>query len=128
MPFVETDDGVMLYYEETGSGLPVIFVHEFAGDYRSWEAQVRHFSRRYRCITYNARGFPPSDVPDDLTQYGQTRARDDVKAILDHLENFVDAFDSQLLGPAMLWVNLETVGRGSCSMPQAVAEHVASVT
>ena len=86
MPFAETDDTVRLFYEETGDGLPVIFVHEFAGDYRSWEAQVRHFSRRYRCITYNARGFPPSDVPDDLAQYGQMRARDDIKAILDHLE------------------------------------------
>ena len=33
------DDGVRLYYEETGSGIPVIFVHEFAGDRRSWEPQ-----------------------------------------------------------------------------------------
>ena len=86
MPFVETDDAVKLFYEETGDGFPVVFIHEFAGDYRSWEAQVRHFSRRYRCITYNARGFPPSDVPDDLSQYGQMRARDDIKVILDHLD------------------------------------------
>jgi pimeloyl-ACP methyl ester carboxylesterase len=59
-----TDDGVRLHYEETGSGTPIIFVHEFAGDARSWEPQLRHFSRRYRCVAYNARGYPPSDVPD----------------------------------------------------------------
>ena len=46
-----------------GSGTPIVFVHEFAGDHRSWEPQLRHFSRRYRCIAYNARGYPPSDVP-----------------------------------------------------------------
>ena len=63
MPHLSTDDGVKLYYEETGSGTPVVFVHEFAGDHRSWEPQVRYFSRRYRCIAFNARGWPPSDVP-----------------------------------------------------------------
>ena len=65
MPHVETDDAVKLYSEDTGAGFPVIFVHEFAGDCRSWEPQVRNFSRRYRCIAFNARGFPPSDVPSD---------------------------------------------------------------
>ncbi|MDP3040608.1 MAG: alpha/beta hydrolase, partial [Deltaproteobacteria bacterium] len=38
-------NGVNLYYEKTGDGFPVVFSHEFAGDYRSWEAQVRFFSR-----------------------------------------------------------------------------------
>jgi len=85
MPTLKTDDGVNLYYEETGSGVPIIFVHEFAGDYRSWEPQVRHFSRRYRCITYNARGYPPSDVPADVERYSQQRARDDIRSVLDAL-------------------------------------------
>ena len=62
-----------------------MFVHEFAGDYRSWEPQMRFFSHRYRCVTYSARGYPPSDVPDGLEKYSQARARDDVVAILDHL-------------------------------------------
>src|SRR6266542_753752 len=65
MPHLTTDDDVKLYYEESGSGIPIVFVHEFAGDYRSWESQVRHFVRSYRCITYNARGYPPSEVPAD---------------------------------------------------------------
>ena len=68
MPLLTTDDGVKLHYEEVGSGAPLIFVHEFAGDWRSWEPQVRHFGRRYRCIAYNARGFTPSDVPDDVRE------------------------------------------------------------
>ena len=78
MPHATASDGVKLYYEEAGSGNAVIFVHEFAGDHRSWEPQMRYFSRRYRCITYNARGYPPSDVPDDVAKYSQARARDDI--------------------------------------------------
>jgi len=85
MPTLKTDDGVKLFYEETGSGVPIIFVHEFAGDFRSWEPQVRHFSRRYRCITYNARGYPPSDVPADVERYSQQRARDDIRSVMDGL-------------------------------------------
>ena len=85
MPSLTTDDGTSLAFEDTGSGTPVVFVHEFAGDLRSWEPQVRHLSRRYRCITYNARGFPPSDVPDDTGAYSQDRARDDILAVLDGL-------------------------------------------
>ena len=86
MPHVTTTDGIKLYYEEAGSGLPVIFVHEFAGDYRSYEAQMRYFSRRFRCIAYNARGYPPSDVPDRPNLYSQERARDDIRDMLDGLK------------------------------------------
>lgn len=77
MPHIKTSDGVSLYYEETGSGAPLIFLHEFGGHYLSWEPQVRYFSRRYRCITYAARGWPPSDVPTDVAKYSQARAADD---------------------------------------------------
>ena len=85
MPTLKTDDGVSLFYEETGAGTPLLFVHEFAGDHRSWEPQVRYFSRRYRCIAYNARGYPPSEVPEHVERYSQERARDDVRAVLDAL-------------------------------------------
>jgi pimeloyl-ACP methyl ester carboxylesterase len=85
MPHITTDDGVKLYYQEVGSGIPIVFVHEFAGDCRSWEAQFRHFGQRYRCIAYNARGFPPSDVPEGVERYSQARARDDIRAVLDGL-------------------------------------------
>jgi pimeloyl-ACP methyl ester carboxylesterase len=85
MPHARTDDGIRLYYEETGRGVPVIFVHEFAGDHRSWEPQMRHFGQRYRAIAYNARGYPPSDVPEAVGAYSQARAADDIAAVLDHL-------------------------------------------
>ena len=85
MPHLTTDDGVKLFYQETGTGLPIVFIHEFAGDHRSYEPQMRHFSRLYRCIAYNARGYPPSDVPSDGERYSQARARDNVRCVLDAL-------------------------------------------
>ncbi len=84
MPHITTDDNVKLYYEESGSGDALVFVHEFAGDHRAWEQQMRYFSRRYRCITYSARGYPPSDVPAQEA-YSQDRARLDILSIVDQL-------------------------------------------
>lgn len=78
-------DRVHLYYDEAGQGLPLVFVHEFAGDCRSWAPQVRFFSRRYRTIAFNARGYPPSDIPEDPAAYSQDRAVDDIRGLLDHL-------------------------------------------
>lgn len=86
MAYASARDGTKLYFEETGSGAPILFVHEFAGDHRSWEPQVRFFSRYFRCIAYGARGYPPSDVPSDPRAYSQEHARDDVIAMLDHLQ------------------------------------------
>ena len=86
---ITTDDGVGLYVEETGEGTPIVFVHEFAGDHRSWEPQVRYFSRTNRCINFAARGYLPSDVPEDAGMYSQDRARDDILSVMDALK--VDA-------------------------------------
>ncbi len=86
MPLATMNDGTRLYYEATGSGYPLLFSHEFAGDYRSWEPQVRYFARRYRVITYNARGYPPSDVPADVGAYSQARAMHDVAQLLEALQ------------------------------------------
>lgn len=85
MQFADAD-GVKLYYEETGSGTPIIFAHEFATDHSGWEPQVRHFARRYRCVTFNARGYPPSDVPGDVDAYSQAIAAGDIAAVLRHLK------------------------------------------
>ena len=79
-------NGVKLYYEITGNGYPLLFCHEFAGDYRSWEPQVRYFSRRYQVITYNARGYPPSDVPEDVRVYSQRQAVEDIVGLMQHLQ------------------------------------------
>jgi len=84
MPYANSK-GVQLYYEEAGKGVPVVFVHEFAGDIRSWEPQLRYFSRRYRCIAFNARGYLPSDVPESVSQYSQAIAADDIANVMTDL-------------------------------------------
>jgi pimeloyl-ACP methyl ester carboxylesterase len=85
MPHIQAQDGTRLYFEEDGSGTPIVFVHEYAGDWRTWEPQMRYFSRAHRCVTYSQRGYPPSDVPTDPKRYGQDIARDDVIAVMDAL-------------------------------------------
>ena len=84
MPYA-TSNGVRLYYEEVGKGTPIVFVHEFADDLYSWEPQLRYFSRRYRCIAYNARGYPPSEVPKAASKYSQAIATDDIANVMRHL-------------------------------------------
>jgi proline iminopeptidase len=86
MPYATTADNVKLYYEEAGNGTPILFSHEFAGDYRNWEHQMRYFSRRHRCIAYSARGYKPSDVPSDPKDYSYRHWASDAVAILDHLK------------------------------------------
>ncbi len=84
MPYANSGE-VKLYYEEVGTGTAIIFLHEFAGDYRSWEPQMRFFSNRYRCVCYNARGYPPSDIPTNISDYNQENQADDAVNILDDL-------------------------------------------
>jgi pimeloyl-ACP methyl ester carboxylesterase len=86
MPYASAEDGVRLYYEEAGTGTPIVFVHEFSGDLRSWEAQIQYFSRRYRCIAFNARGYPPSDVPERVASYSHKTAVEDVAVVMRHLK------------------------------------------
>ena len=86
MPHIAARDGIKLYYEEAGHGTPVVFVHEYAADYRTWEPQMRHFARSHRCVTYSQRGYPPSDVPTEPDKYLQDKFRDDVIAVMDALK------------------------------------------
>jgi pimeloyl-ACP methyl ester carboxylesterase len=97
MPQLIADDGVKLAYEEVGQGAPVVFVHEFAGSLRSWEPQLRHFSRRYRCVAFNARGYPPSDTPSEPSAYSQARAADDIASVL----NCLDLAHAHVVGLSM---------------------------
>lgn len=83
MPIAEAPDGVTLHFEDVGSGPAMVFVHEFGGDHRSWEPQLRDLSRSFRCITYAARGFPPSDVPTSKDSYSQAIAVSDLIAVMD---------------------------------------------
>ncbi len=79
-------NGVNLYYEVTGKGFPLVWSHEFAGDFKSWDPQVKFFSRRYQVITYNARGYLPSEVPTESTAYSQEHAIEDLYQLLQHLD------------------------------------------
>jgi pimeloyl-ACP methyl ester carboxylesterase len=85
MSHVTAADGVRLYCEERGQGAPVVFVHEFAGSCRSFDAQTEAFSARHRCVAFNARGYPPSDVPESDRDYSQEHATRDIGAVLDAL-------------------------------------------
>jgi pimeloyl-ACP methyl ester carboxylesterase len=132
MPTITADDGVRLYYEEAGRGTPILFVHEFLGEFRSWEAQVRYFSRRYRCIAFNARGYPPSDVPDKAEDYSFEHQRDGIRAMLDRLKIdkahvvglSMGAFATFYFG--MKWperaLSLTLAGIGSGTMPEGRAK------
>jgi pimeloyl-ACP methyl ester carboxylesterase len=123
---------VKLYYEEAGQGTPILFVHEFMGEYRSWEAQMRHFSRRYRCIAYNARGYPPSDVPANVEDYGFEHQRAGILAMLDGLRARQGAHRRTIDGRirdlyfGMKWpgraLSLTLAGIGSGAMPEARAK------
>lgn len=85
MPYV-VSNGVKLYYEEVGYGTPIVFVHEYADDLYGWEMQLRHFGRRYHCIAFNARGYPPSDVPKAKTRYSQALATNDIANVIRQLK------------------------------------------
>jgi len=99
-------NGVDLYWEETGQGTPLVWTHEYGGDLRSWEPQVRYFSRRHRVVTYNHRGYPPSTVPRAARDYSQDLLVEDLHQLLTHLG----------LGPVHL---------GGCSMGANVARDFA---
>ena len=78
-------NGVNLYYEVTGKGFPLVWCHEFGGNYKSWDPQVKFFSRRYKVITYNSRGWPPSDVPTEPSSYSQELLVEDLHQLLHYL-------------------------------------------
>ena len=79
---LKASDGVRLHVRETGQGEPMVFVHEFSGDQRSWDPQLAFFGRHAHCVTYSARGYLPSDVPASVTAYSQERAADDVADVI----------------------------------------------
>ena len=78
-------DGVKLHCEERGGGPAVLFVHEYGGSCRSFDMQVEAFRARHRCVVFNARGYPPSEVPASVGSYSQYHAVADTGAVLDGL-------------------------------------------
>ena len=86
MSYAVASDGTRFYVEEAGEGTPIVFVHEFGGNYDAWEPQMSFFARRHRCVTFAARGYPPSDIPQDVAAYSQAIAVTDIVAVMDHLK------------------------------------------
>lgn len=85
MPYAK-NGGVRIHFEEAGGGTALVFLHEFLNDHTGWDDQVRRFSRDYRCVAIAARGYPPSDCPEEEDAYGQDIFKADVLAVLDHLD------------------------------------------
>lgn len=85
MPFAHVN-GVQLYYETSGKGRPVVFVHGFGCGIRSWDPQVRALFREYRVVAYDVRGHGLSDAPRDAAAYSQSISIEDLRGLLTHLE------------------------------------------
>jgi pimeloyl-ACP methyl ester carboxylesterase len=73
------------YYEETGYGPPLVFVHGAFADARIWEPQWKHFSTRYRLVRYDLRGHGRTGA-SEMAQYSVATYADDLVALLDALE------------------------------------------
>jgi len=78
-------DGVEIAYQDIGEGFPIVFCHEFAGSMDSWKLQISYFSRRYRTIAYNARGYAPSGIPASWQDYSQEHQIETLYQLLRHL-------------------------------------------
>ncbi len=78
-------NGINLYYEDSGSGFPVIFTHGFAGTTKSWEDQVAALSSKYRFITYDTRGHGQTDTPEAPSKYTLDILVEDIYQLLRHL-------------------------------------------
>ena len=83
MPYATAQDGTRLRFEAEGSGPDILFAHELGSDARQWQGQVDAFAGRFRCVTYHARGYPPSEVPDEDDAYLWDRFASDIGAVLD---------------------------------------------
>jgi 3-oxoadipate enol-lactonase len=56
-------EGGHLAYETRGEGAPLVFLHGFSFDMRTWDAQVQALSRHFQVVRYDLRGFGKSTVP-----------------------------------------------------------------
>jgi non-heme chloroperoxidase len=100
MPFIHStqneSDPVNIYYEDLGTGKPVVFIHGWPLSGSMWEYQVTQLPQLgLRCITYDRRGFGKSDRP--FTGYDYNTMAGDLKSLLDQL----DLTDVTLVGFSM---------------------------
>src|SRR5689334_8061235 len=79
--FIPIKDG-KLYYEKSGKGSPIVFLHGICLDHRMWQQQIDHFSKSYTCINVDLRGFGMSSIPNDESY----SFHEDIKTLLDSLQ------------------------------------------
>lgn len=93
---IENGTPIELYYEDHGSGQPVVLIHGYPLDGHSWEKQTAALlDAGYRVITYDRRGFGHSSQPTSGYDYDTFAA--DLKEVLDTL----DLYDAVLVGFSM---------------------------
>src|SRR3989454_12116492 len=85
MPYLKTDDRVRIYYEEHGSGTPLVLAYGIGGNTTMWDVNVPGLAARHRLILWEPRGHARSDAPSDPATYSFQRWALDLKALLDHL-------------------------------------------
>ena len=85
MPYLRTDDRVRLYYEEHGSGSPLVLAYGIGGNADLWDTNRDALAAHHRLILWEPRGHARSDSPDDPARYSFARWTLDLKAVLDHL-------------------------------------------
>lgn len=83
MAYAITDDGIEIYYEAKGQGLPVIFVSGYFGISDIWQAQTNALSEKFRTVSYDSRGYGRSAKPLSAEAYSIPRHADDLKAVID---------------------------------------------
>ena len=83
MPHATASDDTRLWFEAAGSGPALLLAHELGSDARQWRGQAEAFCGRFRCLIPNARGYPPSGVPEEDHAYLWTRFATDLGAVLD---------------------------------------------
>ncbi|MEO8540731.1 MAG: alpha/beta hydrolase [bacterium] len=82
MPYVPTRD-IITYYEEAGSGEPLVLIRGLGSDLQAWALQVPELSRHFRVITYDNRGAGRTSSPDK--PYSIASMADDLATLLDEL-------------------------------------------
>jgi pimeloyl-ACP methyl ester carboxylesterase len=96
MSFIQTNDNTRLYYQDWGTGKPMVFLHAWAMNADMWESHMLYFSDRgMRCFAYDRRGHGRSERPGHGYHYD--RHADDLETILSHF----DLHDVTLVGHSM---------------------------
>jgi pimeloyl-ACP methyl ester carboxylesterase len=85
MPYLKTDDRVKIYYEEHGSGTPLVLAYGIGGNADLWDVNVKALAQEHRVILWEPRGHARSDSPEDPAKYSFARWVLDLRDVLDHL-------------------------------------------